>query len=151
MHEPTHHSRDIVNITAERTDFFSLVEAPAEKMFLRRNINILPDIHPGTSVFLWKTRLHLIWFFGDLSTRVWKMGDHIWGTEWKVVWKCGFRICTHALEQVIVKNWLLGIWAPKPDSLKSWGKSSVRKQKCFHCSPFYGRACRWAILGALKP
>ena len=26
-----------------------------------------------------------------------------------------------------------------------------RKQKCFRCSPFYGRACRWAVLGELKP
>ena len=24
-------------------------------------------------------------------------------------------------------------------------------QKCFICSPFHGRACRWAMLGASKP
>ena len=25
----------------------------------------------------------------------------------------------------------------------------VRVPKCFFCSPFYGRACRWAMLGAI--
>ena len=29
--------------------------------------------------------------------------------------------------------------------------NSIRKHKCFLCSPFYGRACRWAMLGELKP
>ena len=28
--------------------------------------------------------------------------------------------------------------------------NAIRKQKCFLCSPFYGRACRWAMLGELK-
>jgi len=27
----------------------------------------------------------------------------------------------------------------------------IRKHKCFLSSPFYGRACRWAMLGELKP
>jgi len=27
---------------------------------------------------------------------------------------------------------------------------AIRKQKCFICSPFYGTACRWAVLGELK-
>jgi len=29
--------------------------------------------------------------------------------------------------------------------------NASRKHKCFLCSPFYGRACRWAMLGDLKP
>ena len=29
--------------------------------------------------------------------------------------------------------------------------NAIRKHKGFLCSPFYGRACRWAILGELKP
>ena len=29
--------------------------------------------------------------------------------------------------------------------------NAIRKQKCFLCSPFYGRACRWAMVGELKP
>ena len=29
--------------------------------------------------------------------------------------------------------------------------NAIRKQNCFICSPFYGRACRWAMLGELKP
>ena len=29
--------------------------------------------------------------------------------------------------------------------------NAIRKHKCFLCSPFYGRACRWAMLGELKP
>ena len=28
--------------------------------------------------------------------------------------------------------------------------NTIRKQKCFICSPFYGRACRWAMLGCIK-
>ena len=32
---------------------------------------------------------------------------------------------------------------PKP-------KGSIRKQKCFLCSPFYGRACRLAMSGDIK-
>ena len=28
--------------------------------------------------------------------------------------------------------------------------NAIRKQKCFLCSPFYGRACRWAVLGEIK-
>ena len=24
---------------------------------------------------------------------------------------------------------------------------AIRRHKCFLCSPFYGRACRWAIFG----
>ena len=28
---------------------------------------------------------------------------------------------------------------------------AIRKKKCFLCSPFHGRACRWAMLGELKP
>ena len=28
--------------------------------------------------------------------------------------------------------------------------NAIRKQKCFLCSPFYGRACRWAMLGEIK-
>ena len=27
----------------------------------------------------------------------------------------------------------------------------IRMHKCVLCSPFYGRKCRWAILGELKP
>jgi hypothetical protein len=27
---------------------------------------------------------------------------------------------------------------------------AIRKQKCFFCSPFYGRACRWAMVGEIK-
>ena len=29
--------------------------------------------------------------------------------------------------------------------------NAIRKHKCFLCSPFYGRACRRAMLGELKP
>ena len=29
--------------------------------------------------------------------------------------------------------------------------NAIRWQKCFICSPFHGRACRWAMLGELKP
>ena len=29
--------------------------------------------------------------------------------------------------------------------------NAIRKHKRFLCSPFYGRACRWAMLGELKP
>jgi hypothetical protein len=29
--------------------------------------------------------------------------------------------------------------------------NAIRKQKCFLCSPFYGRACRWHMLGEIKP
>ena len=29
-------------------------------------------------------------------------------------------------------------------------QGALRKHKCFLCSPFYGRACRWAMLGELK-
>jgi hypothetical protein len=29
--------------------------------------------------------------------------------------------------------------------------NAIRKHKCFLRSPFYGRACRWAMLGELKP
>ena len=29
--------------------------------------------------------------------------------------------------------------------------NAIRKHNCFLCSPFYGRACRWAMLGELKP
>jgi len=29
--------------------------------------------------------------------------------------------------------------------------NAIRKHKCFLSSPFYGRACRWAMLGELKP
>ena len=29
--------------------------------------------------------------------------------------------------------------------------NAIRKQKCFICSPFYGRACRLAMLGEFKP
>ena len=29
--------------------------------------------------------------------------------------------------------------------------NAIRKHKCCICSPFYGRACRWAMLGELKP
>ena len=28
---------------------------------------------------------------------------------------------------------------------------AIRKHECFLCSPFYGRVCRWAMLGELKP
>ena len=28
--------------------------------------------------------------------------------------------------------------------------NAIRKQECFLCSPFYGRACRWAMLGEIK-
>ena len=27
----------------------------------------------------------------------------------------------------------------------------IRRHKCFSCSPFYERACRWAMLGESKP
>ena len=29
--------------------------------------------------------------------------------------------------------------------------NAIRKQKCFLCSPLYGRACRWAMVGEIKP
>ena len=29
--------------------------------------------------------------------------------------------------------------------------TSTGRDKCFLCSPFYGRACRWAMLGELNP
>ena len=29
--------------------------------------------------------------------------------------------------------------------------NAIRKHNCFLCSPFHGRACRWAMLGELKP
>ena len=29
--------------------------------------------------------------------------------------------------------------------------NAIGKQKCFLCSPFHGRACRWAMVGELKP
>ena len=28
--------------------------------------------------------------------------------------------------------------------------NAIRKHECFLCSPFYGRACRWAMLGEIK-
>jgi len=28
--------------------------------------------------------------------------------------------------------------------------NAIQKQKCFLCSPFYGRACRWVMLGEIK-
>ncbi|KAJ1470866.1 hypothetical protein T484DRAFT_1640815, partial [Baffinella frigidus] len=28
--------------------------------------------------------------------------------------------------------------------------NAIRKQKCFLCSPFYGRACRWHMLEEIK-
>jgi len=28
--------------------------------------------------------------------------------------------------------------------------NASRKHKCFLCSPFYGRACRWAMVGEIK-
>ena len=36
-------------------------------------------------------------------------------------------------------------------SLCTGDLNAIRKQKCFICSPCYGRACRWAMLGELKP
>ena len=36
-------------------------------------------------------------------------------------------------------------------SLCTGEQNAIRKHKCFPCSPFYGRACRWAMLGELKP
>ena len=38
-----------------------------------------------------------------------------------------------------------GIALPSGDGIAD------RKQKCFLCGPFYGRACRRAMLGELKP
>ena len=35
-------------------------------------------------------------------------------------------------------------------SLRTGELNAVRKHKCFLCSPFYGEACRWAMLGAFK-
>ena len=29
--------------------------------------------------------------------------------------------------------------------------NKIRVHNCFSCSPFYGRACRWAMLSELKP
>ena len=29
--------------------------------------------------------------------------------------------------------------------------NAIRKHKCLLCSPFYGGACRWAMVGELKP
>ena len=37
-------------------------------------------------------------------------------------------------------------------SLSDWGArqaNAVRRHECFLCSPFYGRACRWARLGEI--
>ena len=34
--------------------------------------------------------------------------------------------------------------------LLHWRAKRDPKAKCFLCSPFYGRACRWAVLGELK-
>ena len=31
-----------------------------------------------------------------------------------------------------------------------WQANAIRKQKCLFCSPFYGRACRWALLGEIN-
>ena len=28
--------------------------------------------------------------------------------------------------------------------------NAIRKHKCFLCSPFYPRACRWAMLGSIQ-
>jgi len=40
---------------------------------------------------------------------------------------------------------------PLYTSLCTGELDAIRKHKCFLCSPFYGRACRWAMLGELKP
>jgi len=31
------------------------------------------------------------------------------------------------------------------------GLKGLDHYQCFFCSPFYGRACRWAMVGELKP
>ena len=36
------------------------------------------------------------------------------------------------------------------EGLRSGELNAIRKQKCFLCSPFYGRACRWAMPGEIK-
>ena len=36
-------------------------------------------------------------------------------------------------------------------SLRTAELDATRKHKCFLYSPFYGRACRWAMLGKFKP
>ena len=38
---------------------------------------------------------------------------------------------------------------PLYTSLCTGELNAIRKQKCFLCSPFYGRACRWAMLGEI--
>ena len=40
---------------------------------------------------------------------------------------------------------------PLYTSLCTGELTAIRKQKCFICCPFYGRACRWAVLGEIKP
>ena len=49
---------------------------------------------------------------------------------------CGARTCTKAGEG---------------RSLCTGGLNAIRKHEYFLCSPFYGRACRWVMLGELKP
>jgi len=36
-------------------------------------------------------------------------------------------------------------------SICTGGLNAIRKHKCFLYSPFYGRACSWAMLGESKP
>jgi len=38
---------------------------------------------------------------------------------------------------------------PLSPSLCTGEPDAIRKRKCFICSPCYGRACRWAMLGEL--
>ena len=39
---------------------------------------------------------------------------------------------------------------PLYTSLCTGELNAIRKQKCFICSPFYGRACHWAMLGEIQ-
>ena len=50
--------------------------------------------------------------------------------------------------QIIVLE--MAITANPRKRISDGGVNAIREQKCFHCSPFYGRACRWAMLGEIK-
>ena len=44
-----------------------------------------------------------------------------------------------------------GTRPPPKKSLWTGELTAIQKHQCCLCSPFYGRACRWAMLGELKP
>jgi len=48
-------------------------------------------------------------------------------------------------------QWYMGLFVPDFLSPPVPPSCPSGKQKCFLYSPFYGKACRWAMLGELKP